>query len=122
MANIFNAGDLPGLLSAGRALVAACALLSFEGANEPNNWLITYDDQTGGGAGTSAPVAKFQRDIYSSVKGDPTLNAYPVFYVSEGGYSPPGFQRREVRGGPSHKSLRAILLKMYLARLAHCGM
>jgi hypothetical protein len=85
VADIFNAGDLQGLISAGGTLATAGALLSFEGANEPNNFPITYDGQTGGGTGTWAPVAKFQRDIYSSVKGDPTLKAYPVFHVSEGG-------------------------------------
>jgi hypothetical protein len=83
--DIFNGGDLQGLLSAGRTLAAAGALLSFEGANEPNNFPITYNGQIGGGSGTWAPVANFQRDIYSSVKSDAALKAYPVFHVSEGG-------------------------------------
>jgi hypothetical protein len=85
LVDIFNAGDLPGLLRAGRALAAAGALLSFEGANEPNNFPITYNGQTGGGAGSWIPVANFQRDLYFSVKGDAVLKGYPVFHVSEGG-------------------------------------
>ena len=83
--DILNAGDLPGLLAAGHALAAAGGLLSFEGANEPNNFPITYNGQTGGGSGSWIPVAKFQRDIYTSVKSDAALKAYPVFHVSEGG-------------------------------------
>ncbi|WP_158927964.1 glycosyl hydrolase [Acidisphaera sp. S103] len=83
--DIFNAGDLPGLLRAGRTLAAAKGLLSFEGANEPNNFPITYDGETGGGAGSWMPVANFQRDLYSSVKGDAALKDYPIFDVSEGG-------------------------------------
>ena len=83
--DIFNAGDLKGLLRAGRALAAAGALLSFEGANEPNNFPITYDGQIGGGSGSWLSVANFQRDLYLSVKGDTVLKGYPVFHVSEGG-------------------------------------
>jgi hypothetical protein len=83
--NIFNGGDLRGLLSAGHTLAAAGALLSFEGANEPNNFPITYNGKTGGGSRSWVPVANFQQDIYSSVKGDAVLKAYPVFHVSEGG-------------------------------------
>jgi hypothetical protein len=80
-----NSGDLQQLLSAGRSLAAAGALLSFEGPNEPNNQPIVYDGQTGGGSGTWVPVAEFQRDIYAGVKADPVLKTYPVFHVSEGG-------------------------------------
>jgi hypothetical protein len=83
--DISDAGDLPGLLSAGRSLAAANALLSFEGPNEPNNFPITYDGQVGGGTGTWVPVAEFQRDIYTGVSEDPVLRTYPVFAVSEGG-------------------------------------
>jgi hypothetical protein len=83
--DIFNAGDLQGLLRAGRTLATANALLSFEGANEPNNFPITYNGQTGGGAGSWIPVANFQRDLYSSVKDDAVLKRYAVFHVSEGG-------------------------------------
>ena len=66
--DIFNAADLPGILSAGQTLAAAGALLSFEGPNEPNNFPIKYDGQTGGGTKTWVPVADFQRDLYSNVK------------------------------------------------------
>jgi hypothetical protein len=83
--DIFNAGDLQGLLSTGRILAAAKALLSFEGANEPNNFPITYDGSLGGSFSSWIPVANFQRDIYSNVKADVSLKAYPVFHVSEGG-------------------------------------
>jgi hypothetical protein len=83
--DIFNAGDLQGLLAAGRVLASAHALLSFEGANEPNNFPITYNGLTGGGSASWVAVSDFQRDIYSSVKGDPALKDYPVFHVSEGG-------------------------------------
>lgn len=83
--DIFNAGDLKGLLYAGRTLAAAGALLSFEGANEPNNFPITYDGQTGGGSGSWLAVANFQQDLYFGVKSDSVLKKYPVFHVSEGG-------------------------------------
>jgi hypothetical protein len=83
--DIFNSGDLQGLLSAGRTLAAANALLSLEGPNEPNNFPITYDGQVGGGSGTWVPVAEFQKDIYTNVSADPVLSGYPVFHVSEGG-------------------------------------
>jgi hypothetical protein len=82
---IQNAGDLPGLLAAGRTLAAAGGLLGFEGANEPNNFPITYDGQRGGGTGSWAAVAAFQRDLYRSVKADAGLRDYPVFAVSEAG-------------------------------------
>ena len=83
--DILDSGDLQGLLSAGRTLAAAGALLSFEGPNEPNNFPITYNGQVGGGSGTWVPVAQFQRDIYAGVQGDRVLKNYPVFHVSEGG-------------------------------------
>ncbi len=85
LADILNSSDLQGLLSAGRSLAAAGALLSFEGPNEPNNFPITYNGQVGGGSGTWVPVAAFQRDLYAGVQGDRVLKNYPVFHVSEGG-------------------------------------
>ena len=85
LVDIFNAGDLPALLAAGRTLDADGALLSFEGANEPNNFPINYNEIQGGGSASWLPVAQFQRDLYSSVKSDATLKVYPVFHVSEGG-------------------------------------
>ncbi len=83
--DIGNGGDLKELLSVGRTLAAAGALLSFEGANEPNNFPITYQGRHGGGLRSWGPVAKFQSDLYASVKNDRLLKAYPVFHVSEGG-------------------------------------
>jgi hypothetical protein len=78
--------DVIGLTTAARALAKARALLSIEGPNEPNNFLITYNGQQGGGtAGSWVPVAQLQRDLYSAVKNDPELKQYPVFHVSEGG-------------------------------------
>ena len=77
--------DLAGILAAGKTLDAAGALLSFEGANEPNNFPSTYDGQQGGGSGTWVPIAQYQRDLYSGVKGDAKLGKYAVFGVSEDG-------------------------------------
>jgi hypothetical protein len=77
--------DLTGILAAGKTLAGAAALLSFEGANEPNNFPITYNGQQGGGSGTWVPVAQYQKDLYAAVKGDPTLKKYPIFSVSEDG-------------------------------------
>jgi hypothetical protein len=78
-----NSGNVGDLLSTGNSLANAGGLLSFEGPNEPNNFPITYNGQTGGGAtGTWLPVAQYQSAIYSQVKADPTLMSYPVFGVS----------------------------------------
>ncbi len=83
--DIFNGGDLKGLLYAGRRLAIAGALLSLEGPNEPNNFPITYMGHRGGDNGTWMPVAAFQRDLYAQVKADPVLRNFPVFHTSEGG-------------------------------------
>ena len=83
--DIFDAGDVDWLLGYGHTLASEGALLSFEGANEPNNFPITYNRETGGGTGSWLPVARFQRDLYAAVKADPALKAYPVFNVSEAG-------------------------------------
>jgi hypothetical protein len=78
--------DVEGLTDAAKSLAAAGALLSIEGPNEPNNFPITYKGQQGGGTTQSwTAVAQLQMDLYSAVKGDPLLSAYPVFHVSEGG-------------------------------------
>ena len=77
--------DLRKLIESARQIAAAGALLAFEGPNEPNNWGITYQEQTGGRKGTWMPVAKLQRDLYQAVKSDPALNTYPVWSISEGG-------------------------------------
>jgi hypothetical protein len=81
-----NEGDVRAAVHVGKILAATGALLSFEGPNEPNNWPISYNGQTGGGGiGSWAPVAQFQRALYHAVKSDPDLREYPVFWVSEVG-------------------------------------
>ena len=78
--------DVSGLAIAAKTLAKTGALLSVEGPNEPNNFLITYNGQQGGGTTRSwVPVAQLQKDLYSAVKSDPELKQYPVFHVSEGG-------------------------------------
>jgi hypothetical protein len=77
--------DLPKLLSGGRELAKAGALLAFEGPNEPNNWGITYKGVAGGGSKSWKPVAALQRDLYTSVKADPLLKKHPVWGPSEVG-------------------------------------
>jgi hypothetical protein len=77
--------DVSGLIVAAKTLAQAGALLAIEGPNEPNNFLITYNGQPGGGKNSWVPVAELQKDLYSAVKNDPELKQYPVFHVSEGG-------------------------------------
>lgn len=78
--------DLPKLLETAKVLAAAGALLAFEGNNEPNNWGVTYQGEQGGGRAPSwLAVAKLQRDLYDSVKRDPSLAKYPVWSISESG-------------------------------------
>jgi hypothetical protein len=78
-------GDLDGTISIGKALAASGALMAFEGPNEPNNFPIAYNTQTGGGKGSWAAVAQFQEALYRTVKSSPDLRNYPVFAVSEAG-------------------------------------
>lgn len=78
--------DIPKVLGGARQLAAADALVAFEGPNEPNNWGITYQGETGGGKAPSwLAVARLQRDFYSAVKSDPVLKKYPVWSISENG-------------------------------------
>ena len=78
--------DLPRLIRTGKVLAEDGALLAFEGNNEPNNWGVTYQGETGGGKAPSwLAVAKLQRDLYQAVKGDPSLGKYPVWSISESG-------------------------------------
>jgi hypothetical protein len=78
--------DVRSSLAAAKTLAKADALLAIEGPNEPNNFPITYNGKQGGGRNASwVPIAQLQKDLYSAVKGDPELNLYPVFHVSEGG-------------------------------------
>jgi hypothetical protein len=83
---INGGGNLDLLLSSARALAEANALLALEGANEPNNFEITYNGKKGGTAGgTWLPVAQFQQALYTAVKSDKVLRQYPVFGPSETG-------------------------------------
>ena len=77
--------DVPKLIATARPLAAAGALLAFEGPNEPNNWGIAYQGQSGGRDLTWLPVAKLQRDLYQAVNNDPALKRYPVWSLSENG-------------------------------------
>lgn len=77
--------DIDRLLSGGRQLAAAGALLAFEGPNEPNNWAINYKGQRGGKNLSWLPVARLQSDLYNAVKKDPVLKAYPVWSLTENG-------------------------------------
>jgi hypothetical protein len=77
--------DLNKLLTTARAAASAGVLLAFEGPNEPNNWGITYEGQTGGRNASWMPVAKLQSDMYRAVKSDPLLKRYPVWSITEGG-------------------------------------
>jgi hypothetical protein len=78
--------DVSGLVTAAKTLAKAGALLSIEGPNEPNNFLITYNGRQGGGtSGSWVPVAQLQKDLYAAVENDPELKRYPAFHVSEGG-------------------------------------
>jgi hypothetical protein len=83
--DLIGAGDLRAVISTGKTLAKAGALLSFEGPNEPNNFPITYNGQTGGGNGSWTPVAQFQQAFYQAIKSDPDLQNYPIFAVSEAG-------------------------------------
>ena len=77
--------DINRLLDGGRQLAVVGALLAFEGNNEPNNWGITYQGESGGKGLSWLPVAKLQRDLYKAVKSDPTLKSYPVWSITENG-------------------------------------
>ncbi len=78
--------DLKKLIETARVLAAANALLAFEGNNEPNNWGVNYQGESGGGRAPSwLAVAKLQRDLYKAIKTDPVLTKYPVWSISEPG-------------------------------------
>ena len=80
------ASDVSSLMVAANILARAGALLSIEGPNEPNNFPVTYKGREGSGTIQGwAAVAQLQMDLYSAVKSDRELRAYPVFQVSEGG-------------------------------------
>jgi len=79
--------DIQRLTSGAKQLASVGALLAVESANEPNNWGLTYQGETGGGHGNSSwlPIAKMQRDLYKAVKSNPILKDYPVWSISENG-------------------------------------
>lgn len=77
--------DLGRLTAGARQLALAGALVALEGPNEPNNWGVTYQGQTGGRSGSWLAVARLQRDLATAVQSDPVLRQYPVWTISEGG-------------------------------------
>jgi len=77
--------DLPTLLTTGKQMAAAGALIGFEGPNEPNNWGFKYQGKEGGKALSWIPIATLQRELYSNVKNDPILKSIPVWSISENG-------------------------------------
>lgn len=81
--------DVTSTVDMAKQLSAAGALLAVEGANEPNNFPVTYMGQTSGYTTTFVPVANLQRDLYAAVKAEPTLSGIPVFHSSEAGGSEP---------------------------------
>lgn len=86
----WSGSSLANDIAGAKQLAAAGVLLALEGANEPDNWYVTYNGQQGGGGGGLAarswlPVAQLQRDFYSAVKADATLKNYPVFSISHDG-------------------------------------
>lgn len=77
--------DIHRIIEEAGQLAASGALLAVEGANEPNNWGITYEGERGGGRDSWLPIAKLHRDLYRAVKADPVLKDYPVWSLSENG-------------------------------------
>lgn len=81
--------DVASTIDTAKQLQAAGALLAVEGANEPNNFPVTYNGATSNYKTTFVPVAQLQRDLYAAVKAEPTLAGIPVFHSSEAGGSEP---------------------------------
>lgn len=77
--------DIERLIRDAAYLASAGALLALEGPNEPNNWGITYQGQSGGAKKSWLPVACLQRDLYRAVKNHRVLKGYPVFHLTENG-------------------------------------
>lgn len=77
--------DIERLVNEAKQLAQAGALLALEGANEPNNWTVTYKGEKGGGQLSWVPVAELHRDLYRAVKTDPVLEKYPVWATTETG-------------------------------------
>jgi hypothetical protein len=81
--------DVTSTIDMAKQLAAAGALLAVEGANEPNNFPVTYMGATSSYNTTFVPVANLQRDLYAAVKAESTLAGIPVFHSSEAGGSEP---------------------------------
>jgi len=81
--------DIASTIDMAKQLNAAGALLAVEGPNEPNNFAVTYENQTSDYNGSFMPVARLQRDLYAAVKAEPSLAGIPVFHSSEAGGSEP---------------------------------
>lgn len=77
--------DISRLVRESKILADAGALIAIEGANEPNNWAITYQGEKGGHKLSWIPVAKLHRDMYAAVKRDEILKNYPVWATCETG-------------------------------------
>ena len=68
-----------------KKLASAGVLLALEGANETDNWTVTYNGVVGGRANSWLPVAQLQRDWCAAVKADTVLKNYPVYTSSHVG-------------------------------------
>ncbi|MDR1518327.1 MAG: glycosyl hydrolase [Dysgonamonadaceae bacterium] len=77
--------DIRRLLDDAEKLAQTDALLAIEGANEPNNWGISYEGEKGGGGDSWLPIAKLHRDLYAAVKNNAVLKDYPVWATCETG-------------------------------------
>lgn len=77
--------DIPRLIEGAKRLAESGSLLAVEGPNEPNNWGIKYQGESGGAQKSWIPVANLQRDLYSAVKNEPLLAEIPVWSLSENG-------------------------------------
>ena len=77
--------DIERLIKGAKSLAEQKALIAIEGANEPNNWEISYKGENGGGSKSWIPVARLQQDLYKKVKSEPVLQEIPVWSISENG-------------------------------------
>ena len=72
-------------IEAAKYLKKRGALIAMEGANEPNNWTITYNGKEGGGRLSWMPVAECHRDFYAAIKAVPELADVDVWGITEAG-------------------------------------
>jgi hypothetical protein len=77
--------EIQRLIDEAKILAGESALIAIEGANEPNNWGITYQGEKGGAKESWLPIAKLHRDLYTAVKSNPVLKDYPVWSTCETG-------------------------------------